>query len=134
MPLFALVTAPRCRYPALIIWPSAFTLSVEDGVVGIVDATGRVVARVGDQVQFSAFDLSYRQAIEHGGLDEITPACSSPYWAVGEEFTAAQAQEAPMTRGPMKGTRLTRIAIAVVSAIALLFFAPVLQLPVYLAG
>ena len=22
------------------------------------------------------------------GLEEITPACSGPYWAVGEEFTA----------------------------------------------
>ena len=73
--------------PPLIIWPSTFSLSVEDGDVGIVDATGRVVARVGDEVQFSAFAISYRQAMEHGGLEEITPACSSPYWAVGEEFT-----------------------------------------------
>ena len=75
-------------YPPLIIWPGAFAVRVEDGVVGIVDAGGRVVARVGDEVQFSALDLSYQQAMEHGGLDEITPACSSPYWAVGEEFTA----------------------------------------------
>ena len=81
--------------PALIIWPSAFTLNAEDGVVGIVDATGRVVARVGDEVQFSAFAISFQQAMEHGGLDEITPACSSPYWAVGEEFTAAPVPVAP---------------------------------------
>ena len=78
----------------LLIWPSAFSLSVEDGDVGIVDATGRVVARIGDEVQFSAFDLSYQQAIEHGGLEEISPACSAPFWAVGEEFTAS-APEAP---------------------------------------
>ncbi len=82
-------------YPPLIIWPSTLALSLVDGGVGIVDATGHVVARVGDAVQFSAFVLSYQQAMEHGGLDEITPACSSPYWAVGEEFSAAQAQEAP---------------------------------------
>ena len=75
-------------YPPLIIWPGTFAVRVEDGVVGIVDAGGRVVARVGDEVQFSALDLSFQQAKEHGGLDEITPACSSPYWAVGEEFTA----------------------------------------------
>ena len=79
--------------PPLLIWPSDFALSVEDGGVGIVDATGRVVARVGDEVQFSAFAISYKQAMEHGGLEEITPACSSPYWAVGEEF-AASADEA----------------------------------------
>ena len=72
----------------LLIWPSTFSLSVDDGGVGIVDATGRVVARVGDEVQFSAFDLSFQQAMEHGGLDKISPACAAPSWAVGEEFTA----------------------------------------------
>ena len=42
----------------LLIWPDTFTLSTEDDVVGIVDASGRVVARVGDEIQFSAcFDL-----------------------------------------------------------------------------
>ena len=78
----------------LLIWPSALSLSVEDGDVGIVDSTGRVVARIGDEVQFSAFDLSYEQAMEHGGLEEISPACWGPYWAVGEEF-AASTPEAP---------------------------------------
>ena len=78
----------------LLIWPSTFSLSMDDGNVGIVDATGRVVARVGDEVQFSAFDLTYQQATEHGGLEKILPACAAPYWAVGEEFTAS-APEAP---------------------------------------
>ena len=78
----------------LLIWPSTFSLSMDDGNVGIVDATGRVVARVGDDVQFSAFDLTYQQATEHGGLEKILPACAAPYWAVGEEFTAS-APEAP---------------------------------------
>lgn len=73
----------------LLIWPSTFSLSLEDGEVGIVDATGHVVARIGDEVTFSASSLSYQQAIEHGGLEEISPACSGAYWAVGEEFTAS---------------------------------------------
>lgn len=77
------------EYP-LLIWPSAFKLNVEDGAVEIVDAGGRVLARVGDEVQFGASDISYDQAIKHGGLDEITPACSAPYWAVGEEFRAVE--------------------------------------------
>ena len=75
--------------PPLLIWLSTYSLSADDGNVGIVDATGRVVARIGDEVQFSAFDLSYQQAMEHGGLDEISPACAAPYWAVSEEFTAS---------------------------------------------
>ena len=77
-----------------LIWPSTFSLGLEDGNARILDATERVVASIGDEVQFSAFDLSYQQALEHGGLDEISPACSGPYWAVGEDFSTWTA-EAP---------------------------------------
>ena len=79
---------------ALIIWPVSFSLSVDDGEVGIVDATGHVVARIGDEIQFSALNLTYQQAVEHGGLAEILPACSGAYWAVGEDITTS-ASEAP---------------------------------------
>ena len=75
-----------------LIWPSTFATDFEDEIVGVLDATGRVVARVGDEVQFSAFDLTYQQAMDHGGLDDISPACSGPYWAVGEDFSAPAAQ------------------------------------------
>jgi len=75
----------------LIIWPHDFALNTQDGVVGIVDETGSVVARVGDEVELDAFNLTYEEAEEHGGLAEITPACSGPYWAVGETFAAASA-------------------------------------------
>ena len=70
----------------LPLWPSTFELNVEDGEVAIVDAGGRVIARVGDEVQFDAFNVSFSQATEHGGLEELTPACSGPYWVVAEEF------------------------------------------------
>ena len=75
----------------LIIWPHDFALSTEDGVVRIVDGTGSVVARVGDEVEFDAFNLTYEEAKEHGGLAEITPACSGPYWGVGETFAVVPA-------------------------------------------
>ena len=78
----------------LLVWPSSFSLSVDDGEVGIVDATGRIVARIGDEVQFSGLSLSYQQATEHGGLEDILPACWGSYWAVGEDFIAS-AYEAP---------------------------------------
>ena len=78
----------------LLVWPSSFSLSVDDGEVGIVDATGRIVARIGDEVQFSGLSLSYQQATEHGGLEDILPACYGSYWAVGEDFIAS-AYEAP---------------------------------------
>ena len=74
----------------LLLWPSAFKLNVEDGAVEIIDATGNAVARVGDEVQFSAFGVPYNWALEHGGLEEMTPACGVPYWAVGEDFAATE--------------------------------------------
>ena len=78
----------------LLVWPSTFSLSVKDGEIAILDATGRVVARIGDEVIFSAFSLSYQQAMEHGGLEEISAACSGALWAVGAEFSAS-APDAP---------------------------------------
>ena len=75
---------------ALLLWPSEFELNVQDGAVKVIDATGRVVARVGDEVEVSAFNVTYDQAIKHGGLEKITPACSAPYWAVGGDFAATE--------------------------------------------
>ena len=75
-----------------LIWPSTFSLGLEDGNARILDATELVVASIGDEVHFSAFGLSYQQALEHGGLDEISPACSGPYWAVGEDFSTWTAE------------------------------------------
>ena len=76
--------------PPLLLWPSSFELNVEDGAVEVIDPTGRTVARVGDEVQFSALSVSYDQAIKHGGLEKITPACVGPYWAVGQDFSATE--------------------------------------------
>ena len=81
--------------PPLLIWPDTFTLSTEGEVVGIVDAVGRTVARVGDDVQFSAAAVSYGQAMERSGLREISSACSGPYWVVADDFTAVPDSESP---------------------------------------
>ena len=75
---------------ALLFWPKDYDLNVEDGVVEVLDATGRIVAHVGDAVQVSAFNVTYDQAIKHGGLEEITPACSGGYWAVEEVLAATK--------------------------------------------
>ena len=55
-------------------------------MVKVLDKAGRVVARVGDKVQVNAFNVTYSQATKHGGLEEITPACSGAYWAVEGVF------------------------------------------------
>ena len=80
---------------ALLLWPETYSLNVEDGAVEVLDATGRVVARVGDEVQVNAFDVTYGQATKHGGLEEITPGCWAPYWAVEEIVASTAGTRAP---------------------------------------
>ena len=87
------VIMPGGRY--LLIWPDSFTLSMDEEVAGVVDVTGRVVASVGDEIQFSAVSISYQEAMDHSGLREITPACSGGYWVVGDDFTAVPDSETP---------------------------------------
>ena len=83
---------------ALLFWPESYGLNVVDGAVEILDATGRVVARVGDEVQVNVFDVTHGQAIQHGGLEEITPVCSGGYWAVEEILTATKTQSREKSR------------------------------------
>ena len=74
----------------LLIWPDTFSLNLDDDVAGIVDASGRVVARAGDEIQYSAVSVTYEEAMEHSGLREISPVCSGGYWVVGEDVAAVQ--------------------------------------------
>ena len=79
----------------LLIWPDSFTLSMDDEDAGIVDASGRVAARVGDEIQFSSVAVTYEEAMDHSGKREIGPACSGGYWVVGEDFAAVPDSESP---------------------------------------
>lgn len=77
----------------LLIWPEDFTLSLEGEAAGVVDASGRVAARVGDEIEFSAVSISYQEAMDHTGYRELSPACGGGYWVVGEDFGAAEDSE-----------------------------------------
>ena len=73
---------------ALLFWPEAYDLNVENGVVEVLDKAGRVLAHVGDVVQVNAFRVTYNQARKYTGLNEIRTVCVGPYWVV-EEITTA---------------------------------------------
>ena len=73
---------------ALLFWPEAYELNVEDGAVEVLDKRGRVLARVGDVVQVNAFRVTYDQARKYTGFNEIRTACGGPFWVV-EEITTA---------------------------------------------
>ena len=76
----------------LLIWPREFSIGLDGERVKIIDATERVVAQVGDKVEFTAFELTDQQAVEHGELDKISPACLGPYWAVDQDFNMSASQ------------------------------------------
>ena len=75
----------------LLFWPETYDLNVDNEAVEVLDATGRVIARVGDEIAIRAFNATYSQAKRHGGLEEITPACPGAYWAVEEVLMADKA-------------------------------------------
>ena len=85
------VIVPGDRH--LLIWPEDFTLDLEDEAAGVVDASGRLVARVGDEIEFSAVSISYQEAMDHTGYRELSPACGGGYWVVGEDFAAVAGSE-----------------------------------------
>lgn len=76
------------RNDVLLSWPESYGLNVDNGTVEVLDATGRVVARVGEEVQVNAFNVTYSQAKKDGGLEAITPVCSGGYAAVEEVLVA----------------------------------------------
>ena len=72
----------------LIIWPRSFTLNTEDGYVRVVDATGRIAARVGDHVRFGG-SISSPQTARIQELEKELPSrCPGPYMLAGDEVTA----------------------------------------------
>ncbi len=77
----------------LLIWPDTVSLNLDDDVAGIVDASGRVVARAGDEIQYSAVPVTYEEAMGHSGLRDISPVCSGGYWVVGDDIAAVPESE-----------------------------------------
>ena len=72
----------------LLIWPNTFTFDTKNGVVRIVDATGRIVAHVGDDVRFSRTNVSFEQALDQEWIHGLSGDCSGPYWLVADEVAA----------------------------------------------
>ena len=72
----------------LLIWPNTFTFDTKNGVVRIVDATGRIVSHVGDDVRFSRTNVSFEQALDQEWIQGFSGDCSGPYWLVADEVAA----------------------------------------------
>jgi hypothetical protein len=70
----------------LLLWPPGYSAAAEDGAIAIVDASGQVVAREGEEVTLGGGPIphswdseEYRQLFH-----ELPGDCFPPYWIVGE--------------------------------------------------
>ena len=89
---------PRSGAPAgygslLIIWPRTFTLSTKDGHVQVVDAAGRIAARVGDHVRFGGYPGGPQTVRLHELEKELRTDCPGPYLWAGDEVTAISPEQ-----------------------------------------
>lgn len=66
----------------LPIWPAGYALEAEGDALLILDETGVIVARVGEQVELGGGPLSDEAAAEV--VDQLPEQCPGPYWLVGE--------------------------------------------------
>lgn len=81
----------------LVIWPPEVALRTDGGAIQIVDAGGRVAARVGAPIAMGGGQLS---TVPSHGLREAPPArCPGPYWLTGEIARATPLPAA--TRTPL---------------------------------
>ena len=89
---------PRSGAPAgygslLIIWPRTFRLSTKDGHVQVVDAAGRIAARVGDHVRFGGYPGGPQTVRLHELEKELRTDCPGPYLWAGDEVTAISPEQ-----------------------------------------
>jgi hypothetical protein len=70
----------------LPLWPPDYSARVEEGQIAILDGSGQVVARVGEEVTLEGGPIPHSWDSEeyrrlHG---ELPGDCSPPYWIVGD--------------------------------------------------
>jgi hypothetical protein len=66
----------------LPIWPFGFSLQVKDNSIQILDATGLVVAQVGDNLLVGG-GVMPSEHIEDYSAQPIPGNCPDPFWIVG---------------------------------------------------
>lgn len=69
------------------VWPSDFSLSAAGDEIQILDGSGRVVLRVGEEVRLGggeARSLTNIPAVDEQLQKELSSKCPSPYWLVGD--------------------------------------------------
>jgi hypothetical protein len=70
----------------LPLWPPDYAVKMEEGEIAIVDGSGQVVARVGEEVTLGGGPIPHSwDSAEYRRLHGDLPGdCSPPYWIVGD--------------------------------------------------
>jgi len=67
----------------LIIWPHGYELRIEEKTIQVIDADGRMVARVGDWIEVGGGESKSVEHIEDYIGQSLPPDCAGPYWIAG---------------------------------------------------
>ncbi|KAB2944923.1 MAG: hypothetical protein MPEBLZ_02968 [Candidatus Methanoperedens nitroreducens] len=73
----------------LLVWPYGFSLSADNGTFQVIDSTGKIVARVGDEIKVGGGADETPDGRVARGYSAQLPGerCSGPYWIVAEVIT-----------------------------------------------
>lgn len=97
-----------------VIWPPDFTLRITGNLIEVLDHTGRVAARVGDEIYMGGGETQSIEGV--GAVDEplqreLPTKCGGPYWLVGEEVKPFKVKpERPASfegGGPIDGEKVS---------------------------
>ena len=82
----------------LLIWPPGTTIEAREERAIIHDRQGRVVAEVGEEVQFGGGHIGeeHRGNIEDGLEAPIPEACQGPFWIVGDFIYPSEETPTPV--------------------------------------
>jgi hypothetical protein len=68
----------------MVIWPYGYTVRLENSIVQVLDADGRVVARAGDWIVLGGGEIDSAEGIEASIGQSLPSDCTGPYWIAGE--------------------------------------------------
>ena len=68
----------------LIIWQPDYFLNSNGGVVEILDRSGKVVARVGEEIRMGGGEVPLTEDLQQQLREPLPEQCKGPYWLMGQ--------------------------------------------------
>jgi hypothetical protein len=72
----------------LVIWQPDYFLSDNHGTVEIIDRSGKMVARVGEETKMNGGEIPLSDELTRQLRTSVPYRCAGPYWMMGEIETA----------------------------------------------